>query len=382
MAPRVALVHDFLLDIRGAERVFAALCDLHPQADLFTAVYDEKGTEGWFAHRDVNTSFLQRLRPTARTFRPLLPLYPYAMEAMDLSGYDIVISSSSAWAHGVLVDPEAVHVCYCHNPFRYAWNARETALTGRSLPSRAALGVILSAGASGTSSPRSASTTTSPTPRRPVAGSGATSTARRRCCTRRSTRVASVPSSAVGEAYAVLSELMPHKRIDVAVEAFNALNRPLTVIGNGPDYRRLKRLAGPTITFAGRVSDAEAADLLARARGLVVTATEEFGIAAVEAQAAGRPVVALREGGARETVLEGETGTFFEEPTPASLAAAIARFDADAIDPAACMRNAGRFDVERFRHGMTEIVDAVVRDESTPREERRRKVPRGLALAS
>ena len=103
MAPRVALIHDFLLDVRGAERVFAALCDLYPQADLFTAVYDERGTEGWFAHRNVNTSFLQRLRPTARTFRPLLPLYPYAMEAMDLSGYDVVVSSSSAWAHGVLV---------------------------------------------------------------------------------------------------------------------------------------------------------------------------------------------------------------------------------------------------------------------------------------
>src|SRR3712207_6550033 len=114
-ARRVALIHDFLLDIRGAERVFAALCDMHPQADVFTAVYDEQGTEGWFSHRDVNTSFLQRLRPTARTFRPLLPLYPYAMEALDLSGYELVISSSSARAHGVLVDPEAVHVCYCHN---------------------------------------------------------------------------------------------------------------------------------------------------------------------------------------------------------------------------------------------------------------------------
>src|SRR4051795_1258848 len=126
--PRVALVHDFLLDLRGAERVFAALCDMYPDADLFTAVYDEKGTEGRFAHRTVNTSFLQRLRPTARTFRGLLPLYPYAMEALDLRGYDLVISSSSAWAHGVLADADAIHLCYCHNPFRYAWNAREATL--------------------------------------------------------------------------------------------------------------------------------------------------------------------------------------------------------------------------------------------------------------
>src|SRR5919201_4542771 len=125
---RVALVHDFLVDVRGAERVFLALCDLFPQADLFTAVYDEEGTEGRFAHRRVHTSFLQRLRPTARTFRTLLPLYPAAIESFDLNGYDLVVSSSSAWAHGVIVDERAVHICYCHNPFRYAWSEREATL--------------------------------------------------------------------------------------------------------------------------------------------------------------------------------------------------------------------------------------------------------------
>src|SRR3954469_19576053 len=138
---RVALVHDFLLDVRGAERVFAAICDLYPEADLFTAVYDPVGTDGRFAHRRVHASFLQRLRPTARTFRALLPLYPYAMEALDLRGYDLVISSSSAWAHGVLVDPEAVPVSYCHTPFRYGWNAREDPLRRHSAPVRAGLGV-------------------------------------------------------------------------------------------------------------------------------------------------------------------------------------------------------------------------------------------------
>ena len=125
---RVALVHDFLLDLRGAERVFLALCDIFPQADVFTAVYDEEGTEGRFAHRNVKPSFLQALHPTARTFRALLPLYPAAMESLDLRGYDLVVSSSSAWAHGVIPDEDAVHVCYCHNPFRYAWNARDETL--------------------------------------------------------------------------------------------------------------------------------------------------------------------------------------------------------------------------------------------------------------
>src|SRR5919107_5422018 len=139
VTPRVALVHDFLLDIRGAERVFMAMCDLWPDADVFTAVYDEEGTEGRFAHRNVQTSFLQKLRPTSRTFRALLPLYPAAIESLDLSGYDVVVSSSSAWAHAVICDEGTVHVCYCHNPFRYAWNDRDRTLAGRDPVSRAVL---------------------------------------------------------------------------------------------------------------------------------------------------------------------------------------------------------------------------------------------------
>lgn len=382
MAPRVALIHDFLLDVRGAERVFAALCDLYPDADLFTAVYDERGTEGWFAHRNVNTSFLQRLRPTARTFRPLLPLYPYAMEAMDLSGYDVVVSSSSAWAHGVLVDPDAVHVSYCHNPFRYAWNAREQTLSGRDPVTRAALGVVLKRW-------RMWDFVAAQRVDRYVANSETTRKRILRYFDRESLVLHPPvqtsrfrPVEQPGSTYMILSELMPHKRIDVAVRAFNQLRLPLVVVGNGPDARRLKRLAGPTISFTGRVSDGEAARLLAESRALVVTATEEFGIAAVEAQAAGRPVVALREGGARETVLEGETGTFFEVPAPEALAATVARFDALEIDPEACVRNARRFDVSVFRREMREVVDDALSGERAPREDRRRRVPRGLALAS
>lgn len=382
MAPRVALIHDFLLDVRGAERVFAALCDLYPQADLFTAVYDERGTEGWFAHRNVNTSFLQRLRPTARTFRPLLPLYPYAMEALDLSGYDVVVSSSSAWAHGVIVDPEAVHVSYCHNPFRYAWNAREQTLTQHGAVTRAALGVILQRW-------RMWDFVAAQRVDRYVANSETT----RRRILRYFDREATVlhppvetsrfaPAASVGDAYVVLSELMPHKRIDVAVEAFNKLRLPLIVVGNGPDARRLKRLAGPTVSFTGRIADAEVAAVLASSRALVVTATEEFGIAAVEAQAAGRPVIALREGGARETVVEGVTGTFYETPAAEALAAAVHRFDALAIDPQDCVRNAHRFDVGHFRRGMSAVVDDALAGERAPREDRRRRVPRGLAVAS
>jgi glycosyltransferase involved in cell wall biosynthesis len=304
------------------------------------------------------------------------------MEALDLSGYDVVVSSSSAWAHGVLVDPEAVHVCYCHNPFRYAWNAREQTLSGRDPLTRAALGVILKRW-------RMWDFIAAQRVDRYVANSETTRRRILRYFDRESTVLHPpvetgrfTPVERPGAAYMVLSELMPHKRIDVAVRAFNDLRLPLIVVGNGPDARRLKRLAGPTITFTGRVSDEEAAGLLAECRALVVTATEEFGIAAVEAQAAGRPVIALREGGARETVLEGETGIFYETPAPEALAATVASFDPLAIDPAACVRSAHRFDVEHFRNRMRAVVDDALAGERAPREDRRRRVPRGLALAS
>jgi glycosyltransferase involved in cell wall biosynthesis len=377
MERRVALIHDFLLDVRGAERTFSALADMYPQADLFTAIYDPRGTEGRFEHRTVNTSFLQRLRPTARSFRPLLPFYPYAMEALDLSGYDLVVSSSSAWAHGVIVDPDAVHVCYCHNPFRYAWNARDETLNQRGVLQRAALRMVFQRW-------RQWDWIAAQRVDRYIANSETTRRRIRRYFGRESDVVyppvetARFTPGPVSDFYVVLSELMPHKRIHLAVEAFNRLRLPLVVIGNGPDARRLRRLAGPTISFAGRVSDTRAAELLSASRALVVTATEEFGIAAVEAQAAGRPVIALAEGGVRETVQEGLTGTFYDEPTPEALADAVARFDTLAIDPAACVANADRFDVSHFRHGIRSVVAEACADERPPRADPRRVRPRGL----
>jgi glycosyltransferase involved in cell wall biosynthesis len=377
---RVALVHDFLVDVRGAERVFLALCGMFPEADLFTAVYDERGTEGRFAGRRVHTSFLQSMRPTSRTFRALLPLYPSAMEALDLRGYDLVLSSSSAWAHGVLPAEGAVHVCYCHNAFRYAWNAREETLAARGPLGRAALGLIFQRWRQWdwiAAQRVDAYVANSETTRRRVARYFG----REASVLHPPVETARFAPGAVGDAYVVLSELMPHKRIDVAVRAFNALRRPLVVVGNGPDYRRLRRLAGPTVSFAGRVSDADAAALLQSARALVVTATEEFGIAAVEAQAAGRPVIALADGGVRETVIEGSTGTFYARSDPATLAAAVSRFDALAVDPAACMENAARFDVGHFRHGIRGLLDSALADERRAGPPRRRSPRRRAGLA-
>ena len=170
----------------------------------------------------------------------------------------------------------------------------------------------------------------------------------------------------VGAHYLVLAELMPHKRIDVAIRAFNALRRPLVVVGDGPEWRRLRRLAGPTVRLTGRLSDAEVADLLRTAQALVVTAEEEFGIAAVESLASGRPVIAPRSGGVLETVTAGETGVFYDDPE--ALAEVVAGFDPAAVDPAACVTSAHRFGVERFQERLRAIVaEAVANGGGAPR---------------
>ena len=380
MASRVALVHDFLLDLRGAERVFAAICEAWPDADVFTAVYDEEGTEGRFADRHPQTSFLQRVRPTSRTFRPLLPLYPHAIESFDLRGYDTVVSSSSAWAHGVLVDPGAVHVCYCHNPFRYAWTEREATLRARHplvRPAAAAAAqplapVGLDRGPAGRPLRRELAPDRGARPAllrarvdRPVpAGRDRALPRRRRSATH----------------YMVLAELMAHKRIDVAVRAFNALGLPL---------RRRRRRAGAAPAAADRRADrsrspagsatSASPSCSPRARALVVTATEEFGIAAVEALAAGRPVIALGEGGVRESVDRGRDRHVLR----ALRAGGARRGGAGASTrsrsiPRACRAAAERFGAERFRAELERIVAEAVRDERAPRPGGARRY-RGLA---
>ena len=352
---RVALVHDFLVDLRGADRVFLAIADIWPDAPIYTTVYDEDGTEGRFAHRDVRTSFLQRLRPRASNFRGLLPLYPAAVESFDLSEFDLVLSSSSAWAHAVICHEHTTHVSYCYNPFRYAWNDRDRTLADMPDPfSRSVLRGILRRW-------RQWDWIAAQRVDRYLTISR-TARARIRHYWGRDSTIVHPPvdtqrfAAAQPEGYyLLLSELMRHKQIDIAVEAFNRLRLPLVVVGDGPDQRRLRRMAGPTVEFAGRVPDAEAARLLAGTRALVVTAVEEFGLAAVEAQASGRPVISVGAGGALETVIEGETGVFWQGG-PLELAAAVSSFDADAIDPQACVRSAERFSLDRFRTRMPREV--------------------------
>jgi len=361
----VALVHDFLLDVRGAERVFIELCRMWPEAPIYTAVYDEEGTEGRFADRTVHSSFLQGLRPSARTFRVLLPLYPAAIESFDLSGYDLVVSSSSAWAHAILCDEHTVHVSYCHNPFRYAWNDRDQTLARAGNPvARAFLRGAFRRW-------RQWDWIAAQRTDRYIANSD-TTRARIKAYFGREASVVYPPvetarfsAGRVGDHYAIVSELMPHKQIDLAIEAFNALALPLIVIGDGPDARRLRRDAGPMIHFAGRLTDAAVAEVLQGARALIVTAVEEFGIAAVESQAAGRPVIARRGGGALETIVDGVTGCWWSGGAE-DLARAVLEFDDASVNPLACVRNAHRFDTAQFRDGMWAEVEAATESEIRP----------------
>jgi glycosyltransferase involved in cell wall biosynthesis len=372
--PRTALIHDFLVSVRGADRVFLEMCDLWPDADVFTPVYDEHGTEGRFAGRNIHTSFLQRLQPNARTFRAFLPLYPAAIESFDLSGYDLVISSSSAWAHAVICDERAVHVSYCHNPFRYAWNERHRTLAERNPVSRAALSRLFRRW-------REWDWIAAQRVDRYVTNSRTTQ-ARIKAYFGRDSRIIYPPvatdrfvAQPVRSHYLVLSELVSHKQIDVAVDAFNRLRLPLVIAGGGPDGRRLKRLAGPTIRFAGRVSDDEAARLLATCQALVVTTGEEFGIAAVEAQAAGRPVIARAAGGLLENVVDGVTGSLWEGGAD-ELAEVVSEFDVDSVDSAACIQNARRFDASVFRNAFPREVEAALDDGPQARHDTWPRIPR------
>jgi glycosyltransferase involved in cell wall biosynthesis len=257
-----------------------------------------------------------------------------------------------------------VHVCYCHNPFRYAWSEREATLAARNPLTRPALRVLLSRW-------RQWDALAALRVDRYVANSAITAARVRRYFGCESdvlhppVELSRFSPGPVGAHYLVLAELMAHKRIDVAIRAFNALRLPLVVVGDGPESRRLRRLAGPTVRLTGRLNDGEVADLLRSARALVVTAEEEFGIAAVESLASGRPVIALRSGGALETVREGVTGTFFDDMD--ELADVVRRFDSGAIDPADCVAASRSYSVSRFQERLRAIVAETVATERAPR---------------
>jgi glycosyltransferase involved in cell wall biosynthesis len=354
----VTLAHDYLLVMRGAERTFSAMAQIFPNAPVFTLLYDEEGTEGRFAGHDVHTSPLNRLGVGQRHFRRLLPLYPWAVGRLRPPECDVLLSSSSAFAHGVRVPPGAIHICYCHAPFRYAWTEQQRALEEVPRPLRALLRRQLQwmRGWDESASRRVDAY---------VANSQLTRERIGRFYGRESTVIHPPVEThrfspgAAGEALLLVSELVAHKRIDVALEAARRVNVPIQIVGAGPAYASLHD-AYPEATFLGRVGDDELAGLYASARAVVITAVEEFGITAVEAQAAGRPVIAARAGGVLETVLENETGLFAAPGDASSFAAAIEALERIDFEPRRAVANAERFSVASFQRRLSRFVAEAV----------------------
>jgi glycosyltransferase involved in cell wall biosynthesis len=353
---RVALVHDYLLVLRGAEKTFAAMTDIWPEAPIFTTLYDEAGTEQRFADRTVTTSPLQRLRLRQESFRAALPVFPNAVRRLDLDGFDCIVSSSSAFAHGVRKPEGSKHICYCHSPFRYAWHERELAVSEVPSPLRPLLRLLLRRH-------RRFDRRAARRVDRYVANSELTRARIRRFLGRDAVVVhppVEFKRFARGEAgdYVLfVGELLRHKRPQVAIEAAAAAGRPIKVVGTGPEMERLKTRYPREAEFLGRVDNAALAQLYAGAAALVVPNVEEFGIAAVEAQAAGRPVVAIDAGGARETVIPGRTGVLVPDGNLGAIARAL-RNDMTRFDSGDIRAHARQFTREAFQSRLQEVVGA------------------------
>ena len=340
--------------MRGAERTFAAMAETYPRAPIFTLLYDEAGTDERFARHSVHTSPLNRLGVGQRQFRRLLPLYPWAIRRLALPPSDVVLSSSSAFAHAVRVPPGAVHVCYCHAPFRYAWTERERALAEVPAPLRPLLARQLDW-------MRGWDESASRGVDAYLANSQLTRERIKRFYGRDSTVIHPPVEThrfapgEPGEALLLVTELVPHKRVEVALEAARRVGAPIDVVGAGPAYAGLHE-SYPEARFLGRVGDEQLAALYSSARAVVITSVEEFGITAVEAQAAGRPVLAARSGGVLETVIDGETGVLAEPGDVAAFAAAIEALERLDFDPQQAVANAERFSVANFQKRLSKFV--------------------------
>ncbi|MGN6698799.1 MAG: glycosyltransferase [Thermomicrobiales bacterium] len=356
--PRVAIVHDYLNQHGGAERVLEELHAIWPEAPIFVSIYDRERMPAAYRDWPIRPTFMQRLPGILRNHQPYLPVYPLAFARLDLRGYDLVLSSSSAFAKNVHPAPGAVHICYCHSPMRFAWNATDYARRERLSPvARAALWPLLR-GVRAWDMRGTARVDY-------LIANSATVAERIARFYRREAIVIHPPvdtnvplaGGTPDNYYLALTRLVPYKRLDIVIEAFNLLGKPLWIAGAGRDRAALERLTGPTIRFLGRVSDEEKHRLYAHCQATIFPAEDDFGIAQVEAQAAGRPVIAFRAGGATESVREEVTGVFFDAQTPEAIVDAVRRFETLTFDPAAIRAHARTFDAAVFRKALKEFVD-------------------------
>src|SRR5216684_2875473 len=372
---RVAIVHYWLLGYAGGERVVSALLEIFPQADLFALMADEETTARFAGHR-VTTSFLQRVPGSHRFHRHMLPLCPIALEQFDLRGYDLVISSESGPAKGVITSPGTVHISYCHSPMRYIWDMYHEYTNGEDM--KGLTRFIFKAVAHYM---RMWDLASAFRVDHFIANSKNTA-ARIQKHYRRDALVIHPPvdvtpgyvADSVGDYYLSASRLVDYKRMDLAVEACSRLKRPLHVVGIGSQYRRLKELAGPTVEFLGELTEAQKNEQYAHCRALLFPGEEDFGMVPVEAHSFGRPVIAYGRGGALETVqgpFAGEegmdsssNGILFGQQTTDLLTNAILAFEASeqAFSPTAIAHSAARFSTDRFKQEMADFVTAHIEE--------------------
>lgn len=357
---KVALVHEWLTNWAGSEQVLAALAEVFPDAPIFTMVADADLVRKHLPARRVHTSFIQRFPKATRLYQWYLPFMPLAVEQFDLREYDVVISSSHACAKGVLTRSDAVHICYCHTPIRYAWDMYQDYLntTGRlqrwwARPLMHYLRLWDALAAQRVD--------------RFVANSRAVAERIGKHYRQPADVVHPpvdteyyTPGDSVEDFYLVAGRLVPYKRVDLAVEAFTRLGKPLVVIGDGPERRRLEALAGSSVRFLGYQPRDVLRDHFRRCRALIFPGEEDFGIVPVEVQACGRPVVAYGRGGALDSVQDGVTGILFPQQTAESLMRAIERAERTEWDSRQIVAWAARFSTRRFQERMRGLVEAQV----------------------
>ncbi len=371
---KVALVHDYLIRFGGAERVFLSLARIFPKAEIFTLLYDEKKMGQYFPGLKINTSFLQKFpKFWRRRQKYLLPFIPMAPETFDLRNFDLVISSSNSFVKGIITRPQAIHVCYCHSPMRFGWDAYATYLKEQRKGALTNLAIRLMMHYVRLWDKSAANRVDY------FIANSKTTAQRIKKFYGREARVIYPPVDTSGnygigasqadprhdsfnDYFLIVSQLTPYKRIDLAVEAFNKLELPLVVIGQGPEKRRLEKMARQNIKFLGWQTDQSVRQYLQNSLAFIFPGEDDFGIAPVEAMSFGKPVLAYRQGGAEETILEGITGEFFDDPAPDSLADGIRRllFNLKNYSPLLIKKRAEKFSPERFERSIKEFVIGVV----------------------
>lgn len=354
---KLALVHDWLNQLGGAEDVLSTLVGMYPEAPLYTSMYWREGLPAAYREWDIRTTWMDRLPGIHQHHQAFFALYPLAFGRLDLGGYDVVLSNKSGFCHGVRASSNTTHLCYCLAPTRYVWTYDEyAAREGLPAPIRIALRPLI----------RWLRRWDYQAAQRVdhfIAISTEIQARIRRYYHRESTIIFPpvdtsrfVPANRQEDYFLIVSRLIPYKRIDLAIQAFNQLGLPLVIAGAGRDREGLEAMANPNITFLGYVPDADLPDLLARCRAYVLPGKEDFCIAPVQAMAAGRPVIAYATGGALDTVIPGETGLHFHEPTPESLVTAVQAFDDARYDPSAIRRHAAGFDKSVFESKLRAYV--------------------------